>query len=85
MIIHHGFGSSPVVCNPLIDLYSKNGHVDRAKLVFERLFLRDSISWVAMISGFSQNGREDEAILLFCQMHKSAVVRVGNEPSRAEL
>ena len=74
MIIHHGFGSSTLVCNPLIDLYSKNGHVDRAKLVFERLFLRDSISWVAMISGFSQNGREDEAILLFCQMHKSAVV-----------
>ena len=74
MIIHHGFGSSPVVCNPLIDLYSKNGHVDRAKLVFERLFLRDSISWVAMISGFSQNVREDEAILLFCQMNKSAVV-----------
>ena len=58
----------------MIDLYSKNGHVDRAKLAFERLFLRDSISWVAMISGFSQNGREDEAILLFCQMHKSAVV-----------
>ena len=74
MIIHHGFGSSPLVCNSLIDLYSKNGHVDRAKLVFERLFLRDSISWVAMLSGFSQNGWEGEAILLFCQMHKSAVV-----------
>ncbi|CBI29931.3 unnamed protein product, partial [Vitis vinifera] len=73
-IIHHGFGSSPLVCNPLIDLYSKNGHVDLAKLVFERLFLKDSVSWVAMISGLSQNGREDEAILLFCQMHKSAVI-----------
>lgn len=73
-IIHHGLGSSPLVCNPLIDLYSKNGHVDLAKLVFERLFLRDSVSWVAMISGLSQNGREDEAILLFCQMHKSAVI-----------
>ncbi|KAK9290845.1 hypothetical protein L1049_009023 [Liquidambar formosana] len=73
-IIRHGFGTSLLVCNPLIDLYSKNGFVDSAKLVFDKLFLRDNVSWVAMISGFSQNGHEDEAILLFCQMHKSGII-----------
>ncbi|KAK9291299.1 hypothetical protein L1049_009489 [Liquidambar formosana] len=73
-IIRHGFGTSLLVCNPLIDLYSKNGFVDSAKLVFDKLFLRDNISWVAMISGLSQNGHEDEAILLFCQMHKSGII-----------
>lgn len=70
-IIHHGFGTSHLACNPIIDLYSKTGLIDLAKSVFDRLCSRDSRSWVAMISGLSQNGHEDEAILLFCQMHKS--------------
>ncbi|XP_010036204.2 pentatricopeptide repeat-containing protein At4g13650 [Eucalyptus grandis] len=72
-IVCHGFGTSPLVCNPLIDLYSKNGFIDDAKRVFRTLRSRDSISWVAMISGFSQNGREREALLLFCRMHNDAV------------
>ncbi|GMN39002.1 hypothetical protein TIFTF001_008225 [Ficus carica] len=70
-IVRHGFGASLLVCNPLIDLYSKRGCVDSAKKVFLNLHLRDSVSWVAMISGLSQNGREEEAVLLFCHMHTS--------------
>ncbi|GAV72691.1 PPR domain-containing protein/PPR_2 domain-containing protein/PPR_3 domain-containing protein/DYW_deaminase domain-containing protein [Cephalotus follicularis] len=73
-IIYHGFGSSTVVCNPLIDLYAKNGYVDLAKKVFEKIFLKDSVSWVAMISGLSQNGYEKEAISLFCRMHVSGII-----------
>ncbi|KAL6986925.1 hypothetical protein U1Q18_012688 [Sarracenia purpurea var. burkii] len=73
-IIHLGFGSSPLVCNPLIDLYAKSGFVDSAKLVFGRLSLRDSISWVAMVSGLSQNGCEEEAILLYHDMHNSRII-----------
>ncbi|XP_048138891.1 pentatricopeptide repeat-containing protein At4g13650 isoform X2 [Rhodamnia argentea] len=72
-IVCHGFGTSPLVCNPLIDLYSKKGFIDDAKRVFVMLHSRDSTSWVAMISGFSQNGREREALLLFCWMHNNAV------------
>ncbi|KAB1221157.1 hypothetical protein CJ030_MR2G012844 [Morella rubra] len=73
-IIYHGFGASTRVCNPLIDLYSKNGFIDSAKKIFDRLYIKDSVSWVAMISGFSQNGHEVESILLFCQMHTSGTV-----------
>ncbi|KAH9784451.1 pentatricopeptide repeat-containing protein [Citrus sinensis] len=69
LIISHGFGGSPLISNPLIDLYAKNGFIDSAKKVFNNLCFKDSVSWVAMISGFSQNGYEREAILLFCQMH----------------
>ncbi|CAK9155750.1 unnamed protein product [Ilex paraguariensis] len=73
-VIRHGFGENPLVCNPLIDLYSKNGFLDSAKKVFESLSSRDSVSWVAMISGLSQNGHEEEGILLFCEMHKSGII-----------
>ncbi|KAF5749180.1 pentatricopeptide repeat-containing protein [Tripterygium wilfordii] len=72
-IFYHGFGSSPIVCNPLIYLYAKNGFVDSARGIFNKLSMKDSVSWVAMISGLSQNGKEEEAILTFCQMHTSAV------------
>ncbi|KAJ4721235.1 Pentatricopeptide repeat-containing protein [Melia azedarach] len=74
MIISHGFWASTVIYNPLIDLYAKNGFLDSAKKVFDSLRFKDNVSWVAMISGLSQNGCEDEAILLFCQMHISGIV-----------
>ncbi|OWM78808.1 hypothetical protein CDL15_Pgr002979 [Punica granatum] len=35
--------------------------------------LKDSVSWVAMISGLSHNGQETEAVLLFGHMHKSGI------------
>ncbi|XP_022719266.1 pentatricopeptide repeat-containing protein At4g13650 isoform X1 [Durio zibethinus] len=68
-IIHHGFGFSSFACNPLIDLYTKNGFIDSAKKVFDKLYVKDSVSWVAMISSLSQNGYEEQAIMLFSEMH----------------
>lgn len=73
-IVRRGFGTSSLVCNPLIDLYSKSSRVDTAKRVFAGMQFRDSVSWVSMISGLSQAGREEEGILLFVEMHKSAIV-----------
>ncbi|KAL5547146.1 hypothetical protein UlMin_006833 [Ulmus minor] len=72
-IICDGFGAAPLVCNPLIDLYSKRGCVDSARNVFDNLLSKDSVSWVAMISGLSQNGRQEEAVILFCQMHTQGI------------
>ncbi|XP_017976033.1 PREDICTED: pentatricopeptide repeat-containing protein At4g13650 [Theobroma cacao] len=72
-IIRHGFGFSSFVCNPLIDLYTKNGFIDSAIKVFDKLYVKDSVSWVAMISGLSQNGYEEQAILLFSEMHISGI------------
>ncbi|KAL2501473.1 Pentatricopeptide repeat-containing protein [Forsythia ovata] len=71
--IHIGFSKYPLICNPLIDLYSKNGFVDYAMQIFGKMHTRDSVSWVAMISGFSRNSRELEGILLYCKMRKSGV------------
>ncbi|XVF06227.1 hypothetical protein REPUB_Repub06bG0029400 [Reevesia pubescens] len=72
-IIRHGFGFSSFVCNPLIDLYAKNGFIDSAKKLFDKLYVKDSVSLVAMISGLSQNGYEEQAILLFYEMHISGI------------
>ncbi|XP_010528729.1 PREDICTED: pentatricopeptide repeat-containing protein At4g13650 [Tarenaya hassleriana] len=73
-IICQGFGNSTTVCNPLIDLYSKNGFVGLARRIFDKLHFKDYSSWVAMISGLSQNECEAEAIGLFREMHILGVI-----------
>ncbi|CAN8324327.1 unnamed protein product [Cochlearia groenlandica] len=73
-IVYQGFGNSTIVCNPLIDLYSRNGFVDKARKIFDGLHSKDHSSWVAMISGLSKNEHEVEAIRLFCDMYVSGVM-----------
>ncbi|PIA59895.1 hypothetical protein AQUCO_00400632v1 [Aquilegia coerulea] len=73
-ILQYGFATDPVVCSPLIDIYSKKGYLSLAQSIFEELSSRNSISWVAMISGLSQNGHEEEALQLFCRMRKSGII-----------
>nr|XP_043634720.1 pentatricopeptide repeat-containing protein At4g13650 [Erigeron canadensis] len=73
-IVRYGFGENYVACNPLIDLYAKKGCIDIAKCVFQGLAMRDNVTWVAMISGFSYNGLEEESILLFKEMHDSGAL-----------
>ncbi|KAL6008157.1 hypothetical protein ACLOJK_033663 [Asimina triloba] len=72
-LFRHGFAYDSIVGNPLIDSYSKNGRIDSARLVFQGLNSRDSVSWVAMVSGLSQNGYSEEAIFLFSQMQRSGI------------
>ncbi|KAG4176645.1 hypothetical protein ERO13_A11G258500v2 [Gossypium hirsutum] len=73
-IIRDGFSFSSFVCNPLIDLYMKNGFIDSAKKLFDKLYVKDTVSWLAMISGLSQNGYEEQAILLFFEMHIAGIL-----------
>ncbi|KAK2975399.1 hypothetical protein RJ640_029272 [Escallonia rubra] len=73
-VIRHGLGTNTLVCNPLIDLYSKNGFIETAKRVFGSLSVRDNVSWVAMISGLSRSGHEEEGIHLFLKMHDSGII-----------
>ncbi|KAL1531763.1 pentatricopeptide repeat-containing protein-like protein [Salvia divinorum] len=72
-IICCGSSKIPHVCNPLIDLYLKNECVDSAVQVFKNMRARDSVSWVAMISGLSRNCHELESIQLYSEMRRLGV------------
>ncbi|XP_010272360.1 PREDICTED: pentatricopeptide repeat-containing protein At5g04780-like isoform X2 [Nelumbo nucifera] len=54
----------------LIDMYSKCTLVHDARMVFDLMPEHDVISWNAIISGYSQNGEDKEAISLFIDMLK---------------
>lgn len=73
-IIRLGLAFDHIVSNPLIDLYSKNKSIDSAILVFDEMCSKDNVSWVAMVTGLSQNGLGREAFNLYFQMHQSGVI-----------
>ncbi|CAN1285237.1 Pentatricopeptide repeat-containing protein At4g13650 [Linum perenne] len=50
------------------------GFVTSAKRVFNNLDWKDSVSWVAMIAGFSQNGLGAEAVHIFSEMHVKGLI-----------
>ncbi|KAI3960984.1 hypothetical protein MKW92_015990 [Papaver armeniacum] len=53
------------VLNGLIDMYSKCGDIDSGRLVFDRMFGRDAISWGTMMAGCVRNSCFVEALELF--------------------
>ncbi|XP_043712104.1 pentatricopeptide repeat-containing protein At5g56310-like [Telopea speciosissima] len=57
-----------LVMNSMLTGYMRNGCVENARQVFERMSVKDDASWSAMISGFAQNGMNVEALSVFREM-----------------
>ncbi|XP_050375969.1 pentatricopeptide repeat-containing protein At1g74630 [Argentina anserina] len=69
-----GFLSMISVNNALLDMYSKSGNVEMARLVFERMPERKSVvSWTSMIAALAMHGYGKEAIQVFRKMEASGV------------
>ncbi|WOK92255.1 hypothetical protein Cni_G00946 [Canna indica] len=62
--------------NALISMYSKCGNLRDARLLFERMPKRNTVSFNTMIAAYAQHGLGLEAIDLFQEMLES-----GNEPT----
>ncbi|KMT09178.1 hypothetical protein BVRB_6g132810 [Beta vulgaris subsp. vulgaris] len=56
------------VYNALIDMYCKCGNMRSAKLLFERMPERNDVSWNSIITGFAQNGHNEESLEMFERM-----------------
>ncbi|MCO5565200.1 hypothetical protein L7F22_018873 [Adiantum nelumboides] len=65
-----GFEADQFVANALVDMYSKCGSVDDARIVFERLHEKDVITWNALIAGFSQDCDYEQAALCLQKMQR---------------
>eukprot|EP01018_Ginkgo_biloba_P039548 Gb_03572 [translate_table: standard] len=72
-IIKSGYESDVFVVNGVVNLYAKCGSVDIARHVFDKMSLRNAVSWNAMISGYTQNGYGEEALNLFRKMQMQEV------------
>ncbi|XP_057415475.1 pentatricopeptide repeat-containing protein At2g03880, mitochondrial [Lotus japonicus] len=62
------FDQDLILHNALLDMYCKCGSLEDAKFIFNRMVVKDVISWSTMIAGLAQNGFSLEALKLFDSM-----------------
>eukprot|EP01018_Ginkgo_biloba_P022611 Gb_35108 [translate_table: standard] len=72
-VVKTGFESSIFVGSALIDIYAKYGNIEDAHIVLDKMPLRDVVLWTSMITGYAQQGQNEEALNLFCQMHRKLI------------
>lgn len=73
IIEKRGYESDVFVGNMLVVAYAKCGSLENARLVFDKMSRRDVVSWNAIISGYSQMGKGEEALQLYTRMQKECV------------
>ncbi|XP_062161336.1 pentatricopeptide repeat-containing protein At3g24000, mitochondrial [Alnus glutinosa] len=79
-ILRSKFRDDLVIHNTILHMYAKCGALDDARKLFDRISCRDMVTWTALIAGYSQNDRSEDALLLFPQM-----LRVGLQPNQFTL
>lgn len=67
-IIKLGFESYVFVGSPLVDMYSKSGHIKDAKLVFDDMSEKNVVVYNTMITGLLRSGLVEESKTLFDSM-----------------
>ncbi|XP_020539798.1 pentatricopeptide repeat-containing protein At3g20730 isoform X2 [Jatropha curcas] len=70
-IIRNGLHSSLHLSTKLIIFYSKLGDTNNARRVFDRMSARNVVTWTAQISGYTQNGYYQDALLFFREMGRA--------------
>ncbi|GAU18584.1 hypothetical protein TSUD_124150 [Trifolium subterraneum] len=61
-VVRSGFGDDVFVLNALVDMYSKCGDIVKARKVFNKMPLRDSVSWNSMLTAYVRHGVEHMVI-----------------------
>ncbi|XVF17588.1 hypothetical protein REPUB_Repub10bG0136500 [Reevesia pubescens] len=64
------------VATALIDMYSKCGSLEDARLVFDKIHDKDVVAWNSMIIGYALHGFSQDALELFHEM-----CRIGLRPT----
>ncbi|XP_021281699.1 pentatricopeptide repeat-containing protein At4g20770 isoform X2 [Herrania umbratica] len=77
-IVKDGYMNYVVVGTALVDMYCKCGDIDGARKYFDRMPVRNTVTWNEMIHGYAQNGRGDEAVRLYKNMIASGYTEDGN-------
>eukprot|EP01018_Ginkgo_biloba_P027263 Gb_11025 [translate_table: standard] len=73
-IIKTGFEFDVFVGTALVDVYAKCESIEAAIKVFGTMPVRNLVTWNTMIAGYVQNGHDEEALILFCQMQQACII-----------
>jgi pentatricopeptide repeat protein len=72
-IVKSGCESNIFVGSSLVDMYAKCGSMEEACKVFNKMPLRNVVSWNAILGGFAMHGHGKEALEHFKQMQAEGV------------
>ncbi|KAI4329677.1 hypothetical protein MLD38_028037 [Melastoma candidum] len=80
-LVHHHlentiFKDDIFLQNHILNLYSKCGSLGEARELFDKMAVKDMVSWTTLITGYSQDGQSENAIALFPEM-----LAMGFEPN----
>ncbi|KAL0381535.1 UNVERIFIED_CONTAM: Pentatricopeptide repeat-containing protein, chloroplastic [Sesamum angustifolium] len=68
-----GFAEHTIIDDALVNMYSKCGDLNSAKIVFHAMPFKDQVSWSSLISGFAQRGYIEEVLQLLHDMLLSGI------------
>ncbi|KAF3451923.1 hypothetical protein FNV43_RR08019 [Rhamnella rubrinervis] len=71
LLISLGFERSTLLMNVLVTMYSRYGDVHSARLAFEHLEAKDTVSWTSMLLAYSNHGYGQHALQVFACMLRS--------------
>ncbi|CAO2813035.1 unnamed protein product [Amaranthus hypochondriacus] len=63
-----GYQDDFYLVNSLLDMYTKNGDMDSAEIIFQNMSKRSSVSWNIMIAGYGEIYKCDKALELMEKM-----------------
>lgn len=69
-----GLNPDQVTLSNVLTAHLRSGFIDEASKVFHKIKEKDKICWTTMIVGYAQNGREEDALLLFGKMLAEDVI-----------
>ncbi|KAJ0111683.1 hypothetical protein Patl1_02189 [Pistacia atlantica] len=76
-IITSGLSGNVVVESSLVDMYGKCGLVDESRRVFDKMLVKNSVSWSALLGGYCQNGNFESVIRIFREMEVTDLYSFG--------
>ncbi|KAB1996925.1 hypothetical protein ES319_D13G265000v1 [Gossypium barbadense] len=68
LCVKKSFESDAFITSSLIDMYSKCGQVEKAKKVFDGMFVKDLVALNAVVSGYARMGIVEEGLSLVEEM-----------------
>ncbi|KAG0455301.1 hypothetical protein HPP92_024266 [Vanilla planifolia] len=80
-VIVTGFDGYQFVLNSLLEMYGQFSRLDAAVKLFDRMAVKDSVSWSTMIGGYFKNGHPFEALKIFWWL----ILNAGILPTRPML
>ncbi|XP_021891634.1 putative pentatricopeptide repeat-containing protein At3g23330 [Carica papaya] len=72
-VLGSGYAFDMANSNATITMYAKCGDLDGAKKMFDKMPVRNEVSWSAMMAGYGMHGKYSEVFVLFERMVESGI------------